>query len=377
MTLQWKSETVLRSQASSNMERLLYMVLIQYQHETLVVAGDHIFMMQNKRLITADRLKKGDILLSTTGTDVHIEAVHIGSYKARFHHISTALPSQSENTFQFIDTNGLMSGDYSMPLYLHDGRLKDVLVEGYEDLPVVGSHEYIKIHGDACLQPPEGNTGYVMVVDKLPDHSNSAGPFFLPAIRSKIKPPPNAHFLIPPEEAQQMLTDPSRPNSDRLTEVQTNDLLALFRFNFNELVISLDWNENSPNAFASIENGERHVVLFGGLARHLALDNEGVALFVAHEVGHHLGGGIFFPGQDMHCEGQSDFNGVGHMKKVFSLESHTVITSAIEQVSEFFGVPNSPIPPGGAAHCHHPARPCRVATYHAALRTQPKPACAE
>ncbi|HEX6180188.1 MAG TPA: hypothetical protein VFZ47_03035 [Chitinophagaceae bacterium] len=376
LELDWKTVPVIRSQPSWGTEHLLYMILIQYNDTALAVAGDHIFMVPGKRLITADRLRKGDLLLSSSGQPVKIHAIHAGAYKAKFHHISTERPAEGETPYQFIDTNGLISGDYSMPYYLHDGKLDHLMVDGYKDLPEVGSHQYIKENKEDFLQIPVGNTGYVKVVEKMPG-DDTPGQFFLPAVRSKIDLSPNAHFLVPIKEAKRKLEHNSfRRNSDRLSEIEAKKLIGKYQSGFSEIRFILDWNENDPNAVADIIDGQRIVVLYGGLARIRILHREGIALFLGHEVGHHRGAGIPCPDEILFSEGQSDFNGIGHMKTLFDLQSDPIITEGIAQAAQYFEVDNSAEIPNGRANCDYPANECRIATYHAAHRIQPIPECA-
>lgn len=372
--LEFHSETVIRSQASSGMEYLLYTVLIQFNNTALVVTGDHIFMLSSGKLITADRLTKEHLLMSSTGESTKIDAVHVGAYKARFHHISTALSQDSENAYRFINTNGVISGDYLMLFYLYNNRLNNLLIQGYHDLPIVGSHDYLAKYGDECLRPPVGNTDFVTIVDKMPDEN--AGHFFLPVDSSRIDVPANAHCLLPPAEAIAKLGDPARLVSDRVSESETRKLIKAFESAFPDIQFHLCWIKSTPNACTWKDNNQRHVLIYGGLARNLAIENEGLSLFISHEVGHHHGTGPISPHSGLYCEGQADFNAIGHMRTMYSLGANATITKAIQQAANFFGVSNSPIPPAGAANCTHPAKPCRIATYHAGQHMQSIPACA-
>lgn len=56
------------------------------------------------------------------------------------------------------------------------------------------------------------------------------------------------------------------------------------------LKIKAQWGNNTQNAFAKKTFGNWLVVITGGLARHKAMTEDGVALVVCHEIGHHLAG---------------------------------------------------------------------------------------
>jgi hypothetical protein len=50
------------------------------------------------------------------------------------------------------------------------------------------------------------------------------------------------------------------------------------------------WDDGTVNAYAQRSGKTWKVSMFGGLARHEAITEDGFALVVCHEVGHHLGG---------------------------------------------------------------------------------------
>ena len=78
-----------------------------------------------------------------------------------------------------------------------------------------------------------------------------------------------------------------------------------------KLVIESDWEDATVNAFASRESGKYKVNMFGGLARHPATTEDGLALVVCHEIGHHVGGfpkkSVLWGSMWASNEGQSDY----------------------------------------------------------------------
>jgi hypothetical protein len=85
-------------------------------------------------------------------------------------------------------------------------------------------------------------------------------------------------------------------------------LMERFSCVFCDIDFSLDWKANNLNASATFLNGRMGVVLWGGLARHRALGEDGLAVALAHEVGHHLGGRPFDPDYPwISSEGQADY----------------------------------------------------------------------
>lgn len=72
-----------------------------------------------------------------------------------------------------------------------------------------------------------------------------------------------------------------------------------------------DWESAIVNAFATRADGKMIIGMHGGLARHPAITEEGFALVVCHELGHHFGGApkkTFFIFRTFASnEGQSDY----------------------------------------------------------------------
>ncbi|MDE2489913.1 MAG: hypothetical protein KGM24_03645 [Elusimicrobia bacterium] len=75
-----------------------------------------------------------------------------------------------------------------------------------------------------------------------------------------------------------------------------------------QLVINRLWDDPTVNASAE-RNGDQYVLnMYGGLARHPAITQDGMMLVACHEMGHHLGGAPKFSGGDWASdEGEADY----------------------------------------------------------------------
>ncbi len=74
------------------------------------------------------------------------------------------------------------------------------------------------------------------------------------------------------------------------------------------LVGSKAWKDSTVNAYASQSGKTWTVAMFGGLARRPEVTEDGFALVVCHELGHHFGGYNFYGKTDWaSAEGESDF----------------------------------------------------------------------
>lgn len=71
-----------------------------------------------------------------------------------------------------------------------------------------------------------------------------------------------------------------------------------------------NWDDGTVNAYANQEGNNWFVNMFGGLARHQLVTDDGFMLVVCHETGHHLGGFPKYNGTDWASnEGQADYFG--------------------------------------------------------------------
>lgn len=74
------------------------------------------------------------------------------------------------------------------------------------------------------------------------------------------------------------------------------------------LTVDKKWTDSTVNAFASQSGKNWKVAMFGGLARRPEVTEDGFALVVCHELGHHFGGYSFYGKADWaSAEGESDF----------------------------------------------------------------------
>lgn len=67
------------------------------------------------------------------------------------------------------------------------------------------------------------------------------------------------------------------------------------------------WNDGTVNASADRRGNVWSINMYGGLARHSAINEEGFATVVCHELGHHLGGEPRYPVEWASNEGQADY----------------------------------------------------------------------
>jgi hypothetical protein len=76
-----------------------------------------------------------------------------------------------------------------------------------------------------------------------------------------------------------------------------------------KLMVKRLWDNNTVNASAQRQGANYVVNMYGGLARHATITQDGFALVVCHEIGHHIGGAPKYgAGNDWASnEGQADY----------------------------------------------------------------------
>jgi hypothetical protein len=98
-----------------------------------------------------------------------------------------------------------------------------------------------------------------------------------------------------------------------------------------------DWNDETVNAYAEQTGKVWSVHMFGGLARHPAITNDGFMGVVCHETGHHLGGAPKYGGGGNWAanEGQADYFGVLKcMRRVLQNDDNETIVAGMQVDAE-------------------------------------------
>lgn len=384
--LKWQPVKVAFSQGTTGNSRQPFSVFLTYGDRALIVTADHLFLMSDGTLKRADRLATTDSLALAAGGAVRVSDVRIGDYYGGFHHVATSTsPPTHGLANHLLNTNGVVSADYAVQLFHSEGANATGATAAMLSLPIVGTPEHDAKYPKPARQDKflsrdlvvsEGNTEARSTITSLalPAGVNA---IFVPAEKAGVQIPASAHPFLSEQDSKKLSTAPKRAFSDPLAQQWANYLSQFYGAFYPDVVYHVDWYNNTVNAYAWVEGGVRHVALLGGLIRTEALELEGIALILAHELGHHYGGAPTYP-DGLSCEGQADFFGARNvMRKVWFGESYlSTMTKAITQLENFFG-----FAPGlvgaPAAGCTHPPGSCRIDTYNRAVELKPKPDCAK
>jgi hypothetical protein len=107
-----------------------------------------------------------------------------------------------------------------------------------------------------------------------------------------------------------------------------------------DLKIDRNWEDGTVNAYAQRSGKQWNVAMFGGLARHETITEDGFALVVCHELGHHIGGAPkkFSFSSWASNEGQADyFSTLKCLRRVFLNDDNASIIKLMtipEEVSK-------------------------------------------
>lgn len=128
-----------------------------------------------------------------------------------------------------------------------------------------------------------------------------------------------------------------------MTEAKFNEVIAKVEKFYKPIVkekggnlnVQRNWTDGTVNAYASRSGTTWNVAMFGGLARHATVTEDGFALVVCHELGHHIGGAPRKTGAGASAwasnEGQADiFGSMKCLRRVFGAEDNIAIVSKLE-----------------------------------------------
>lgn len=120
--------------------------------------------------------------------------------------------------------------------------------------------------------------------------------------------------------------------NDIITKVETLYAPVISNMGAN-LFVERNWNDPTVNAYAQQLGKTWKVSMFGGLARHETITEDGFALVVCHELGHHIGGAPKKSRMWASNEGQADyFATLKCLRKVWNNDNNQEIVRAMSPV---------------------------------------------
>lgn len=370
----WKTAQVVFSDGTTQPKKPIpYAIYLTTSNGTsFVTTADHAFLLADmKTLRRADRLQPNDQLVNAeTMKPLGITKLYSGSYLGPMHNIAaTGWNATDDQWGHLINTKGVVSADYFAQINL--------VRDDAQTEPQVGSDEYIKRFASfkALASAPKeiklGRSGK-----------------FIPHKRLKI-PADAISFLEPGQDIA--AAGKLHPLDYTVPFEMAQYLTNHYQRFYPQIVFHVEWQDDRVNAFAWMQGSTRHVAILGGLVRHRAIQLEGAGLVLAHETGHHFGGNPRYASGNTwaSCEGQSDYWGAAVAQRTvwWGADALDKTKRGADQLYDLFAnglmmgnlIEISKRSPPAAAPlgiCSHPPAYCRQDTYMAAIRLDPKPACA-
>jgi len=124
--------------------------------------------------------------------------------------------------------------------------------------------------------------------------------------------------------------------SDSRRKRLAEELIARFEQAFPQITYTLLWDSQLINAQAWRLGEQRNVYLYGGLVRDRAVTRAGLAVALAHETGHHLGGEPYDSFMTwMSSEEQSDkWAAISCIPNLFGSEANALIERGAREIAK-------------------------------------------
>lgn len=374
--LKWTEAVVEFSGGTAGKSDSPFMISVKYEENgevrELVVTQDNLFLMPDKKLMRADDLFPGrDNLVLADGSTAPVTEVKFVSVEAGVHHISTGVEKPKTLENHLLNVQNVVVADYVVQLFQNE--LPQYMSDPFKSLPKLGSKAYSEL-GGTYVSPSNKISSLKSFIKSGKQKKFSYWKNTL--YSSSIEIPDGSSSFVSAKEAEEVSDFvPKHPFGDTSIIANVEYLFAIYKAFYPDVNFLLDWASEGGNAFATRLDGQNYVIMQGGLARCTPLELGGLAVIIAHELGHLYGGDPKGP-DGYSCETQSDFYGVRIvMRKAWydSLYS-TMVFPGIDQITELFSyLTDSEVSVEG---CINVTLDCRIETLLAGATSAYLPACA-
>lgn len=372
--LNWEEKTVeYSSGVSPNKDHGKTALTIYYDMggttSSLVVTPDHVFMLSDGSLKRAEFLDiTKDELLTADGNPVHILAKELGGWFGGLHHIGTTNTVAESVEGHLLNSKGIVTGDWAL-------QISNLVPSEYdENTPRFGTKAYVENMGGL-----EGDIFHV----KVPgfDIDSVRPEDFKPyRLDSGNIPESASHFITKQQSIDIYENATQAPISSTSGKDIVHYLFKVFGAFYPDIQFRLLWDELLPNAHSWYELDVKFVVINGGLVRTEGVGFNELAVVIAHEIGHLIGGAPYEPGStSCSCEGQADYaatsailNGV-----FFPNLFLDIVIPGLDGVKTFFNYIDPAHKNGAPGNtCNYISIDCRLAAMEAGLSHKALPECA-
>ncbi len=352
------------------------MIYVTYGNpaQTIVCTLDHTFLQTGGKLIRANMLNATDTLLDPTGAPVNITKVELKNYVGGVWNIATSQDRPTSLDGHLINTQGVISGDYALQLFYDDLVEQGLTAAARED--TVGTEGHRAMAGLPPRQSlPEKPLSAVLQSGSARHWSNPNVHMHLDHSFVVAAPPTHQGYLTTAQAEEVRDKVPQRTFAEaRHVPELTRWAFSAFAGFYPDVNFILDWPNANANIFALDLDGQKNVLVQGGLLRARAIDWEAITLLMAYSLSR-FGEDPPTGADGMRCKPQCDYNVIAVLMNVFYPLYPNVIFEAVNEMEALFKDIESK-DDVASGECNPTTLDCRIDTYHKAMSMLPLPECA-
>jgi hypothetical protein len=330
----------------------------------LQVTDDTLFLLTSNVLKTAGVLVPGDRLRRADGGEAEVIGPVTKAFVTGVHSVELG-PFDGRNLDRhLLNSFGVVTADFSVQRIVSTGQTHDVTLvhESVRDAQqlVAGTEEYLNEYAPSQTFLAEAEAAGIRI-----------HPAALHPPRPMIAVPRDAKRFLDDDQAEDIRRNAPRflsTNTFRITV--TEKLIEMARAGCDDMVMLIDWDNASPNAYAWTQLRQRFVVLTGGLLRVKAVTEAAIALILVQMRAYHA---------DITCAGEAAAeamnSGLRHLwpQALFPL----MCERGLKEIATLFEFVEREHAQGDPRNrCDRPSLDCLQKVYAAALSLQPLPDCA-
>lgn len=373
---QWTSTPVEFSNGTGPDSVQPQMIYVTYgdPEQTIIVTLDHTFLQHDGKMIRAHMLGINDTLVNPAGGPVNISKVEMKKYVGGVWNIATSRDKPTSLDGHLINTQGVISGDYAIQLFYDDLVAHSLTADAREHTVGTDGHR-----AESGLPPrqslPEKPLGALLDSGSARHPSNPNLHLHLDHSFVVAAPTGNQGYLTTEQATEVRDKAPTRTFAEaRHVPELTRWAFSAFAGFYPDVNFILDWPNANANIFALVLDGQKNVLVQGGLLRARAIDWEAITLLMAYSINRF--DEVAPTGADgFRCKPQCDYGVIPVLMNVFYPLYPNVIFDAVNEMEALFKDIASK-DDVASGECNPTTLDCRIQTYRNSLEMSPMPECA-
>lgn len=364
---EWKEQEVTDLSGIAPGVEVSFMLYIVYQMNDgvnpedfnhIITTADHLFLLPDGTLKPIQDLRPGDKVRKADGGEARIISITAGNYDRGVRHISLGEYVPGEVDGHLMNSNGLVTADFSVQLAFYAGELaaKYLAPDLDKDEPTIGSSSFIQKYARPdllALKKSLGDypEGFTPVAEQLVNIPVTAKSFFTEVQAQKLK-----------DSGLEQLSFINDSNV-----VYCEYIMKLLQGMIGKTHVIYDWKNEMPNAYYfRTDVDQTYIVLTGGLLRIRELKKYGLSLILGHMA-------ALYDGST--CVGDADYYAVNFfMRDMWPGDQFfTSYSAAYEQIEILFNAIG--FDDSSTDVCLDPGLKCRLQCYANAMSMAGLPEC--